>query len=301
MGIQAARRERTVAKAEEIPFVAAMTASAHDAPVARPRSMLQLRLQEPATPAHVERAGRMFAQALEAVGVSDAGVTLVIENDRLVGTLRTRTTSAAAGVQSIVDFVQRPVGVLSSPADPAHVALADALAKYARDEHKARPELWQPGKGRPRHLCTMDETFANVMEVLANAPVMDTQRVRGITYVHTVILRVGRVDERQLVKVRIVVDGRPLDVPVAEGLASGPFFDAAKTSQVVRIRLRASWLHVAGERPTLRDPIVIGIDESKPAASGARIVELAQAHNVISADDLPPLLRSLDRGGNEDE
>jgi hypothetical protein len=263
--------------------------------------MLQLRLREPATPAHVERAGRLFAQALEALGVSDVGVTLVIENDRLIGMLRTRTPGGTAGVQSIIEFVQRPIGVLSGPTEPAQLALADVLAKYARDEHKARPELWQPAKGGAKHLCTMDETFADVMEALARSPPLGSQRVRGTTYVHTTILRIGRVDERQASKVRIVLDGRPLDVPLAEGLATGPFFDAAKNEQVVRVRLRASWLHVTGERPVLREPVVIGIDESRAPATGARIVEIAHAQNVITANDLPALLSSIDRDGEKDE
>jgi hypothetical protein len=263
--------------------------------------MLQLRLREPATPAHVERAGRLFAQALEALGVGDVGVTLVIENDRFVGTLRTRTPGGTAGVQSIIDLVQRPIGMLAGPTEPAQLALADALARYARDEHKARPELWQPAKGGAKHLCTMDETFADVMEALARSRSLGSQRVRGTTYVHTMILRIGRVDERQAPKVRIVLDGRPLDVPLAEGLATGPFFDAAKNEQVVRVRLRASWLHVTGERPVLREPVVIGIDESRAPATGARIVEIAHAQNVITANDLPALLSSIDRDGDKDE
>jgi hypothetical protein len=215
--------------------------------------MLQLRLREPATPAHVERAGRLFAQALEALGVGDVGVTLVIENDRFVGTLRTRTPGGTAGVQSIIDLVQRPIGMLAGPTEPAQLALADALAKYARDEHKARPELWQPAKGGAKHLCTMDETFADVMEALARSPSLGSQRVRGTTYVHTMILRIGRVDERQAPKVRIVLDGRPLDVPLAEGLATGPFFDAAKNEQVAIARaywIRRSTRSASMLRPT---------------------------------------------------
>src|SRR5262245_25813453 len=263
--------------------------------------MLQLRLREPATPAHVERAGRLFAQALDALGVSDVGVTLVIENQHLVGTLRTRTPGGAAGVQVIIDLVQRPIGVVSEPAEPVPPALADALAKYARDEHKARPELWQPTRGGGKLLCTMDEMFADVMDALAKSSPPGSQGVRGTTYVYSRILRIGRVDERQVPKVRIMLDGRPLDVPLAEGLATGPFFDAAKNEQVVRVRLRASWLYVAGERPVLREPVVIGLDESMAPATGAHIVEIAHAQAVITADDLSALLSSIDRDGVKDE
>ena len=263
--------------------------------------MLQLRLHEPATPAHVERAGRLFAQALDALGVSDVGVTLVIENHRFIGTLRTRTPSAAAGVQSIIDLVQRPIGALSDSAVAVPPELADALATYARDEHKARPELWQPTRSGGKHLCTMDETFANVMDVLARSPPIDSQRVRGTTYVYTRVLRIGRVDERQALKARLVLDGRPLDVPLAEGLAPGPFFDAARNEQVVRVRLRAAWLYTSGQRPVIHDASVIGIDETRAPATGAQVVEFAHAQSVIGADDLPALLSSIDRDGEKDE
>ena len=211
--------------------------------MAHPRNMLQLRLREPATPGHVERAGRLFADALNALGVSDVGITLVVENDRLRGTLRTRSAAGVAGVQSIIDLVRSPVGALSSPVPRGHVALAEVLGKYAREEHRAKPELWRPGKAGEL-LCSMDETFASVMDALAKAPPTGAQRVRGTTYVHTKILRVGRIDERQQPRVRIYIEGRPIEVALAEGLATGPFFDAAKSEQIVRVRLRAgstSW------------------------------------------------------------
>jgi len=141
----------------------------------------------------------------------------------------------------------------------------------------------------------MDETFANVMDALAKAPPVGAQRVRGTTYVHTKILRVGRIDERQQPRVRICLDGRPIEVALAEGLATGPFFDAAKTEQVVRVQLRADWLHVVGERAVIRNPLVIGIEHAKGATSGARIVELATSQRLITADELPALLLSIDR------
>ncbi|HMG52771.1 MAG TPA: hypothetical protein VK601_04810 [Kofleriaceae bacterium] len=193
-----------------------------------------------------------------------------------------------------------PVGALSSPAQPAQIALAEVLARYARDEHRAKPELWRPGKGGER-LCSMDETFANIMDALAKAPSTGAQRVRGTTYVHTKILRVGRTDERQQLRVRISVNGRPIDVALAEELAAGPFFDAAKSEQIVRVRLRAAWLHVAGEHPVVRDPLVIGIDETKGASSGARIVEIAAAQRIVTADELPALLSSIDRSDEDDK
>jgi hypothetical protein len=267
--------------------------------------MLQLRLCEPATPTRVERAGRLFADALNALGVSDMGVTLVVENDRLRATLRTRSSASTAGVQSIIDLVRSPVGALSSPelsspAQPGRSALAEVLAKYARDEQRAKPELWRPGRGG-KFLCSLDETFANLMEALAKTAPAGTQRVRGTTYVHTKILRVGRTDERQQHRVRINVDGRPIEVALAEGLATGPFFDAAKSEQVVRVRLRADWLHVVGERPVIHDPLVIGIDEAKEASNGARIIAIAAAQRLVTADELPALLSSIDRSDEDDK
>lgn len=263
------------------------------------RNMLQLRLREPATPAHVERAGRLFADALNALGVSDVGITLVVENDRLRGTLRTRGATGVEGVQSIIDLVRSPVGALSSPAQPGHVALAAVLAKYAREEHRAKPELWRPGRGGEL-LCSMDETFANVMEALAKAPPVGTQRVRGTTYVHTKILRVGRIDERQQPRVRIYLDGRPNEVPLAEGLATGPFFDAAKREQVVRVQLRVDWLHVMGARAVIRNPLIVGIEHAKGTASGSRIIELATSQHLVTADELPALLLAIDRSDEGD-
>ncbi len=138
------------------------------------------------------------------------------------------------------------------------------------------------------------------MEGLAKAAPSGAQRVRGTTYVHTKILRVGRADERQQLRVRINVEGRPIDVAIADGVAAGEFFDAAKTEQVVRVRLRADWLHVAGQRSIITDPLVIGIDVAK-VASGARIVEMAVAQRLVTADELPALLSSIDRSDEDDQ
>lgn len=272
--------------------------------MAFPEDILQLRLGEPATPAHVERAGKLFADALNALGVSDVGVTLVVKNDQLRATLRTRSPEGTAGVQSIIDLVRSPVGDLSShaqspPAQRGWVALADVLAKYARDEQHAKPELWQPGE-EDKFLCALDETFATLMEAFAKAQPSDAKRVRGTTYVYTKILRVGRADERQKPRVRINVDGRPLEVPIAEELATGPFFDAAKNEQVMRVRLRADWTHVSGERPAISHPIVIGIDDVKEIATGAKIVAMAATQRLMTADELPVLLSSIDRSDEDD-
>lgn len=273
--------------------------------MARPEDMLQLRLHEPATPAHVERAGKFFADTLKALGVSDVGVTLVVENDELRATLRTRSPEGAAGVQSVIDLVRTPVGELSphaqsSPVKPEWIPLADVLAKYARDEHRAGPELWRPNN-RGEFLCALDETFADIMDALAKTQPAGMQRMRGTTYVYTKILRVGRADESKPLRVRINVDGRPLDVSLAEGLATDPLFDAAKSERIMRVRLRVEWIHVAGERPTIHNPLVIGIDEMKEMATGAKIVALAADRRLVTADELPALLSSIDRSDEDDK
>jgi len=141
----------------------------------------------------------------------------------------------------------------------------------------------------------MDETFAGIMEVLATTPPAGSSTVRGTTYVHTRILRVGRSDEHRQTTVRIMLEGRPLEVPLASGLETGPFFDAAKDSSVVRVRLRAEWLHVADETPGIRNPVVTGVEERRNAHSGVLILEAARVHRVVTTDELPALLSSIDR------
>jgi hypothetical protein len=146
----------------------------------------------------------------------------------------------------------------------------------------------------------LDETFADIMEALAKTQPAGMQRMRGTTYVHTKILRVGRADEGKPLRVRINLDGRPLEVPIAEGLAIGPFFDAAKSERISRVHLRVEWIHVAGARPTISGPLVIGIDEVKEMATGAKIVAMSAERRLVTADELPALLSSIDRSDEDD-
>lgn len=255
--------------------------------------MLQVRLRHAATPARVARVATMFDEALSALGAAaEVGTTLVVENRNLVATVRTRSKTGAAAVETIIQIAKTPT---STAALPARAEVARALAKYARDEGRYRPELWLPRRQAP--LCALDETFAAVMEALAVAPEVGTHKARGTTYVYSKLLRVGRIDERNAYRVRVVVEGRPLDLPIGE-LAVGPFFDAAKRDAVVRLKLQAVWTQSPGQAPVLCDAVVVGLEDAAPG-SGARILALAKEYNVIAADELPEVLASIEksRGG----
>jgi hypothetical protein len=140
----------------------------------------------------------MFDDALRALGVADeVGTTLVVENRDLVATVRTRTRSGAAAVGTIIQIVQTPT---TAPPQPGRAAVAAALARYAHDEGRYRPQLWLPRRDEP--LCNLDETFASLMDALAAAPEVGSHRARGTTYVYSKILRVGRVNERHEYRVR---------------------------------------------------------------------------------------------------
>jgi hypothetical protein len=262
--------------------------------MARPRNMLELRLHEPATPARVERAAKMFDASLKALGLAgDTTITLVVENKSLKATLRTRSPAGADRVRMLVEMVERPLGVDAGASWKAPVATA--LAQYARDEARYRPEFWVPGRKKP--VCSLDSEFAGVMEAIAasaaNAP--GTDRVRGSTYVYSKILRIGRQDERQAHRARIMLEGRAIDLALAPDLEVAPFFDVAKREEVVRVRLRAEWIHRPDSAPELDTATITGIDLGSSPASGARILALAAQHRVITSDDLPAVLSSIDR------
>lgn len=259
------------------------------ATMAKARDMLQLRLHHAATPARVARVANMFDEALRALGAADeVGTTLVVENRNLVATVRTRSKTGAAAVETIIRIAQSPT---SAPALPARANVAKALARYAHDEGRYRPELWLPRRQEP--LCELDETFATVMDALAAAPEVGTHKARGTTYVYSKILRVGRIDERCPYRVRVAVDGRTLDLSIG-GLAPGPFFDAAKRDAIVRLKLQAEWTQSPGQSPVLSNAVIVGLDEAAPG-SGARILALAKEYNVIAADELPEVLASIEK------
>ena len=279
-------RDRSPTRERQL--VAVGSSTDHDAFMAKARDMLQLRLHHAATPARVARAAAMFEEALRAVGAAnDTDTTLVVENRELVATLRTRSRSGTDAVHVIIQTVRNP---LAAPAQPGRSELAGVLARYAREEGRYRPELRLPRHEEP--LCILDETFAFMMDALAAVPEVGSHRGRGTTYVYSKILRVGRTDERHAYRVRIIVDGRPLEVPIGE-LAVGPFFDAAKRDAVVRLRLQAEWTQSPGQPPVQSKADVIGMDDVTLGA-GARILALAREYNVITADELPEVLASIE-------
>lgn len=251
--------------------------------------MLQLRLRHAATPARVARVATMFEEALRALGASDdVGTTLVIENRYLIATLRTRNETGSDAVGTIVQIASAP-----TTAQPrvGRAEVARALAKYAHDEGRYRPALWLPRHKEP--LVELDETFATLMDALSTAPEVGTHKARGTTYVYSKILRVGRIDERHAYRVRISVEGRHHELSIGQ-LAAGPFFDAAKRDATVRLKLQAEWTQSPGGTPSICFATIIGMDEVTPA-SGARILALAKEYKVITADELPAVLESIDK------
>jgi hypothetical protein len=258
------------------------------ATMVKARDMLQLRVRHAATPARVARVATMFDEALKVLGAADeVGTTLVVENRWLVATVRTRTKTGADAVGTIIKIAQTPT---TTPALPGRAEVAKALAKYARDEGRYHPQLWLPRREEP--LCNLDETFASVMDGLADAPTVGTHKARGTTFVYSKILRVGRVDEHHAYRVRVVVEGRPLELSIGQ-LAVAPFFDAAKRDVLVRLKLQAEWTQSPGQAPVLMTAEVVGMDDTPPA-TGARILALAKEYNVITAEELPAVLESIE-------
>ncbi len=237
----------------------------------------------------------MFNDALKALGAADEpGTTLVVENRELVATLRTRTKSGAAAVSTLIQIVQNPI---TMPVQPGRAEVAAVLAQYAHDEGRYRPQLWLPRRDQP--LCELDETFAALMEALAAAPPAGSHKARGTTFVHSKIYRVGRLDERHAYRIRISVEGRPVDLPIGE-LDVAPFFDAAKRDAIVRLKLQAEWLQSPGQLPVLCKAVVVGIDEASPG-SGARILALAKEYKVITSEELPAMMAAIERSRMEGE
>lgn len=254
--------------------------------------MLELRLQEPAAPARVARAAHMFARVLEAIGAAaEVGTTLVVENKFLKATIRTRTPQGASAVNSVIDLVRNPLS--TQRPHPARSELAAELAEYARDEGRYHPQLWKPGAKEP--LCNLDETFAAMMEAIAIALPAGSNVVRGTTYVFSKVYRVGRTDDQRPMKARITIEGRPLEVRVDDEVARDLLFDAARRDSVVRLRLAAEWIHHPNEAPRIRTAVVTGIDTAAESGAGARLIALARAKKVITAEDLPAVLSSIAR------
>lgn len=257
--------------------------------MARARDMLQLRLRHAATPARVARAATMFEEALRALGAADdVGTTLVVENRYLIVTLRTRNEAGSAAVDTIVQIASAPTSV---PPRVGRAEVAKALARYAHDEERFGPALWLPRHKQP--LVQLDATFASVMDAIGAAPEVGTHKARGTMYVYSKILRVGRVDERHSYRVRISVDGKPHELSIGQ-LAVGPFFDAAKRDVMVRLKLQAEWTQSPGGTLAITWATILGMDEMPPA-SGARILALAKEYKIITAEDLPAVLESIDK------
>lgn len=259
------------------------------APVERkhPREELQLRLDGAALPSRVQRAAQMFAEAIEAAGGESAGLTMVVSNFDMKVALRGWDHRSASQVEEIARVVSNPLEAVQ--ASPRARGIARAIANGSR-ELASIGGIWRrPGQRSP--LMRLDDAFVSVMEAAAHVTPPVPRTVAGTSEIYTTVLRAGRKNEGGATQARVLVAGNFRDVEV-ESRVVAAFHDAAKSGELYRVRIRATWVEAPDGAMLIAPSTVVAtqIAPWKPIGGFEAVRELA---SLVTPDDIAAMLEGM--------
>ena len=149
-------------------------------------------------------------------------------------------------------------------------------------------------------LAVVDEVFVRVMASAGTSHAEREGELGGETVVHSTVLRVGRQSEGSVLKARVCVDGRPLDVDVEEQLAE-LVWDAAKGGRAIPVRLRGRWVQADDGTLRLDKPVIVSVDTTFVRWSGSELLADAKEFAALfTSDDFDRMLNDLRGGEGED-
>lgn len=125
-------------------------------------------------------------------------------------------------------------------------------------------------------IARIDEQAVRVAQELATGRPIETnvQEMLGGTEVYSQVYRVGRVDDGKEIHARIRIDGRPVEVAIAQA-AVGDAFDAAKSGETVTLRLEGKWRRDA-DGGLVIDPaqtVITSIGDGCKPITGAEFID----------------------------
>lgn len=257
----------------------------------KPAEQLSLRLEAAASPDRVAAAAILFRDVLAAIdpALGSEDVTLVVSNLELVATARGRSPAGRRVVGSMEGLVRNPMHAVQGARELGRAA--ERLASCAK------PFLPLKAKFLDRHgaeISSVDYTFVRTLSAVAKDTLREKEGgdLRGETVVFSRVYRFGRVDDGRELMARLHVDGRASDVRVDAGLEDS-FWDAARSGEMLPIRLQGRWAEVEGELK-LQEPVAISIDTTFRLWTGRELLEEAQRHaDLFSEDDFERMLSDL--------
>lgn len=189
-----------------------------------------------ATPGRVAAAAAFVERLLHAASPapSGEGPTLTVPAGPLTLIVRAQSADAQRAVERILALLEAPEPSLDQ--DPAARRIAAALAQPG-------PELVcavirRSGERRPA--ATLDGEFQRKMSALAASEPKEVSP-KGSTIVYSPVLRVGRSGAETVLKVRLELDGAPLEVALADERSASDFRKAAKEKRAFPVHLQATW------------------------------------------------------------
>jgi hypothetical protein len=258
-----------------------------------PKQSLRLTLEAAATPERVRQVATMFEEALRQIDpqLREGDVTMVIENFSAAAEIRGWKPDGERVVRLTAELVENPIEAIQG--DHRLTAAARVLAAHTAALAPCKPVFWRDGVA----VRSVDDVFLRTMRAAGQPTTSaDAGELTGETVVYSAVLRVGRRAEGGPVQARVILDGRPVDVEIFEGLVDH-LWEAAKTGETLQMRLRGQWQDSGSGTLRLEHPTIIALDTTFAYATGRELMEEVRQHaSMFSSDDFDRMLGELQPG-----
>lgn len=255
---------------------------------APPKEVLGLTLDVAATPERVGQVAALFHDTLSQIepDLREGDVTMVVGNYAASAEVRGWRGGGERAVRLTADLIDNATDAVQK--DERLVAAARTLARHAEALAPYHPKFWRGAE----ELRAVDDVFVRTMRAAGQPKVRASSsgNLGGETVTYSPILRVGRVSEGGRVQARIRLEGRPLEVDIVPNLVEH-IWDAAKTGDVLPLRVRGEWIESKTGELRLDKAEIIGVDASFDPWSGRELLDDARQHAALfTAEDFDRML-----------
>ena len=258
---------------------------------AQPPVALEIRFASAATPARVAATARFVEEVLKGADpyLPDGSVTLVVSNYATVAGIRAWDPPGKAAVRRCERYLTNPTKDVRLHPEARHIA--QAFAKAGADMAPYGARVTKPAT--KKIIARIDEQAVRVAQELATARPIEANvpEMSGGTEVYSQVYRVGRVDDGKEIHARIRIDGRPVEVAIAQA-AIGDAFDAAKSGETVTLRLEGKWRR-DDDGGLVIDPaqtVITSIGEGWKPITGAEFIDAIHEAIPDAFSDLDDIL-----------
>lgn len=262
----------------------------------QPKEVLRLTLDVAATPERVGQIAALFHDTLSQIepDLREGDVTMVVGNPTASAEVRGWQGGGERAVRLTADLVDNATDAVQK--DERLAAAARTLARHADGLTPYHPKFWRGAE----ELRVVDDVFVRTMRAAGQPKTSSSSgNLSGETVTYSPILRVGRVSEGGRVQARIRLDGRPLEVDIVPSLVEH-IWDAAKTGEVLPLRVRGEWIEAKSGELRLDKAEIIGVDTTFEPWSGRELLDDVKQHAaVFTAEDFDRMLSDLQPGAED--